>query len=372
MQFGNEFSPKYRLRNFFSGIPIMSKMKIRDICKSSIRVSKPRRTKQKPYSHVVTFYNPGETKRTRCFFKTYKAANNFYDEKVRELTEIQKGSAITDNQHAEDILVYRDIQMQASKIGISPRAMVELYIKYTKTLSDAGLPSLNEAMQQYIRWRKENNPGVTLSRAVSEYIAEYLPHMRPNSAHSAELAVKRLCRDLGSFLPITDLNENKIESWVTNLKNTHPKPRSKIIALSTQHAYFRHVAGLLSFCRKRGYISQNSARKVMLPAVKRKDPGVYSPEDIAFAIRLFPASSQIRLYICIAAFTGIRPEEIGRLKWSDVNMRDRVITLSSEITKVYMRRNVNIQDNLAEWLESEWKDKFDSDEFVLENRSAAQ
>ena len=51
--------------------------------------------------------------------------------------------------------------------------------------------------------------------------------------------------------------------------------------------------------------------------------------NIIAALKLFAPGSVHRLYICIAAFAGIRPAEIGRLKWLDIDLEERVIRLSS-------------------------------------------
>ena len=69
------------------------------------------------------------------------------------------------------------------------------------------------------------------------------------------------------------------------------------------------------------------------------------------------------LYVCIAPFTGIRPSEIGRLKWSDIDISERSIRLSGENIRMSNRRVVYIRDNLFEWLQL-WKDKLGTNEIV--------
>ena len=64
-----------------------------------------------------------------------------------------------------------------------------------------------------------------------------------------------------------------------------------------------------------------------------------------------PPKSEIRAYVAISAFTGIRNVEMQRLTWDKIKLEDREIILDSEITKTASRRIVKIPENLAKWLE---------------------
>lgn len=63
-------------------------------------------------------------------------------------------------------------------------------------------------------------------------------------------------------------------------------------------------------------------------------------------------------------FSGIRPTELGRLTWHNIDLNERDITLNAAVTKTCFRRKVRIQDNLMEWLEL-WKSYWNSDLPVL-------
>jgi integrase len=76
--------------------------------------------------------------------------------------------------------------------------------------------------------------------------------------------------------------------------------------------------------------------------------GVLTPKQLAGLISKAPAD--IKLYLAIAAFTGMRASEILRLDWDDVNFERGHITVAADKAKTATRRLVPIQPNLMQWL----------------------
>jgi integrase len=62
------------------------------------------------------------------------------------------------------------------------------------------------------------------------------------------------------------------------------------------------------------------------------------------------AAPGLRPSIAIAAFAGLRPAEIHRLRWEAVDLKGRLISVSARTSKTASRRLVPICDNLIEWL----------------------
>ena len=55
-------------------------------------------------------------------------------------------------------------------------------------------------------------------------------------------------------------------------------------------------------------------------------------------------------YFAIAAFAGVRPDEIRRLAWSDIDFAENHIRIAAEHSKTRTRRFVELEANLVEWL----------------------
>ena len=56
-------------------------------------------------------------------------------------------------------------------------------------------------------------------------------------------------------------------------------------------------------------------------------------------------------FFAIGCFAGLRPEEIKRLKWQDIDLVKREIYVPPEVSKIGMDRNVPMSENLVQWLE---------------------
>ena len=57
-------------------------------------------------------------------------------------------------------------------------------------------------------------------------------------------------------------------------------------------------------------------------------------------------------YHAFALFAGIRPLELERLHWKSVNIAERHIEITSEVSKTSRRRIIDMEPNLIRWLSS--------------------
>ena len=75
--------------------------------------------------------------------------------------------------------------------------------------------------------------------------------------------------------------------------------------------------------------------------------------------------SDLRVYIAIGAFAGLRSAEILRLTWDKIKLADREIVMNSEMVKTGSRRVVKITENLAKWL-SPYEEYLKTTDLVIE------
>jgi len=61
-------------------------------------------------------------------------------------------------------------------------------------------------------------------------------------------------------------------------------------------------------------------------------------------------SRDLLAYHALAMFAGIRPEELLRLSWSDIDLVERHILIRPEVAKNRRRRIIEIEPNLGSWL----------------------
>ena len=328
-------------------------------------VSEPKAVTYRGYRYVVSYKHPDFTVVARRYFKELEDAEEF----VRSEKEVQ-ASAANIKQSASDILEYRQASRIVIERGLTLEEVVNLFLGVQLKLDKLDeAKTLGRAMSEYVAWRKDNNVSIKLSEAINKYLNEYLPRRgKTASLGACRYQLERMLETLGD-MPLVRLTSGKVEGYITHMENrshgvARSRPRGQYASLRTQHVVLHVIHAFLAFCKKSGYISKNCADGVILPALPSNDPKAYSPEDIAYAISLFDDDKYTKLYVCMAAFTGIRPAELGRLRWRDIKIPDKVIFLSSLKTKTRVRRAVKIPDNLMEWL-AEWQPMFGTDEMIF-------
>jgi len=111
------------------------------------------------------------------------------------------------------------------------------------------------------------------------------------------------------------------------------------------------IVTLFHFARARGYLPKGQpteADDVRRAKDRGGKIGILTPKQLASLIHKAPVD--IKLYLAIGAFTGMRASEILRLDFSDVNFERGHITVAADKAKTATRRLVPILTNLAQWL----------------------
>jgi len=184
-------------------------------------------------------------------------------------------------------------------------------------------------------------------RTVAETLAEFVESRR--SAGLSPLTLRDYQQKLGRFAkefgdrPIHSLITVEIERWL-----------DKIDAGGvTRHDYRRHLSILYSFAVKRKYAAENIAAAVSKVKVAQKIPLVLTADD---ARLLLSAARDHNLgcmlpYFAIGCFCGLRPWELRRTNWADVNLTTKEVYVTPEACKTAQDRYVTMPDNLVEWLQ---------------------
>jgi integrase/recombinase XerD len=154
------------------------------------------------------------------------------------------------------------------------------------------------------------------------------------------------------------LEERKVQEFTPEfIEETFIRPSK---CHSTQLCLMNRLSTFFAFCERRRYVPENPIKRIERPTVDRVAPVILTPDE---ATRLLTTTRQRRpdmlARMVIGMFTGVRPHEISRLTWRDVNLNGRplnglenhgLITISSAQSKVRHRRVVPIPPNALEWL----------------------
>lgn len=114
------------------------------------------------------------------------------------------------------------------------------------------------------------------------------------------------------------------------------------------------MSGVFSTAIKRGWCEVNPITKVDPPHVEEKPVPVLNPDEIA---KLTTTAEQYRGGNCAAAvgmmlYAGIRPHEVARLTWADVDLQERAIYIHPRHSKTGGARRVSIHKPLLRILKS--------------------
>ena len=117
------------------------------------------------------------------------------------------------------------------------------------------------------------------------------------------------------------------------------------------------LSGIFSTAEKQGWCDTNPVTKVEAPHVVETQVPVLKPDEIA---KLTTTAEQYRDGSCAAAvgmmlYAGIRPHEVARLTWAEVDLQERAIYIHPRHSKTGGARRVSIHKPLLRILKKRYK-----------------
>lgn len=153
-----------------------------------------------------------------------------------------------------------------------------------------------------------------------------------------KLRVGRFGNDFGERL-VSTITTAEIDQWLEHL-NVGPV---------TRNTYRRRLKTLFSFCITRNYCLDNPAARARKAKEVEGEIGILSVDETA---RLLEAADVLSLpYFAIGAFAGLRPAELHRLEWEEIDWDAKFILVKATKAKSARRRLIKLQANLAKWLQ---------------------
>jgi integrase len=237
----------------------------------------------------------------------------------------------------------------------APSGVLEAVTRYCtalQTLAPFGA-DLAEVVNQFAAAELARRNSCTLGEAITRYLA----HLQARSdAHEySAFYVRDLpsklnrARDyFGEDKNLADLTPAEVVEWMEALRRG-----KSAVSPATVSNLRRALSGLLSYACTAGLIADNPIRRMprqksTRKAKARKEVGILTPDQAAAL--LASARPRILPFLAIGTFCGIRPEEIRRMSWSDVDFNHARITVRAEVSKTGDKRHVTMPENLLAWL----------------------
>jgi len=273
------------------------------------------------------------SKRHRLNFSDLQEATNEAEAKASWLSRLD-GDALQFS--GRDRHIYARALDAVKEFDVPLDTVASEYADARKVLD--GVP-LIDAARFYSRHHGKGIKRKSVALAVDEMIE------RKTTKGVSKLYLDDLRYRLGVFkeafhCDVSAITTDDVTAFFDGLKLS---PRSHNNFLCALRTFFR-------FAQKHDWLS----KEVDLLSRVEKRNGKPTPVEIFMPSELGAllkhASPQIAPCIALAAFAGLRAEEILRLEWSDVEGRPGFIEVAAHKAKTATRRIVPISDNLARWL----------------------
>ncbi|MFH1542717.1 MAG: site-specific integrase [bacterium] len=200
---------------------------------------------------------------------------------------------------------------------------------------------------------------------ISQFAKErYLPWMETRRAPKTYQYAKNSCKRLLEFFkdtPLSRIEPKMIEDYIKHRKD-HVKPRTVNLELTClQHMFKRAI-------EEKYYFKNNPVRRVEKLKVPKRHPRFLSPEEMQRFWGV--ASPWVRIFIVVAAHSGMRAGEISNFKWADIDWQRNIIKI--KITKTDREREIPMDVVLARALVWFKKNYIDFRRMLVMSRNSVQ
>lgn len=329
-------------------------------------VSKPKPYKdiRGKYKWVVYFYDPQNDVRAKKLFVDKFSADEFYNDKSLAENRLGVEANALSFEDRRDVLEAKRI---LSPLNVSFLDAVKTFANVSMELSEYGT-TLSQVVDKFKEWYKAKKMSVSLRRAIEAYIDSKDTEIL-SSRYTERIAnsLERFCEYFGDKKTVALITHTEIESWLNGMKTRvysdsltetlNGKPRRVFVETDTpisavsKNGYRTILYSFFKFCKIRDWVSENPMEKIASVKQKFKTPKIFKVDEVAYMLQKSEPKSDIRAYIAIGAFAGLRRKELERLTWDKIKLSDREIVMDNEVTKTGSRRVVKITENLAKWLE---------------------
>jgi len=247
----------------------------------------------------------------------------FFRSKVEAETKALQFRIARKNEGSAAFSIPEDLRIEALKCA-------ERLRPFGKTLTDA--------VDYYLPYlQRVNTP-----KPLPELIQEVASEKRADGLEKPTIVdFEYRCRQFVQAFPerdVANISSDELEHWLRD-RFTNPTSRNNAR---------RAVVNLFNYAVRKKYIPSNPAAAIKKAKTTGGEIGILTPEQIATLLSY--ADSTILPYFALAAFAGIRPEELLKMNWSDIRWKQGIIRIRAEISKVAASRNIRIEPNLMEWL----------------------
>ena len=202
-----------------------------------------------------------------------------------------------------------------------------------------------DACRFYVAHLEKQNGSATVAEfchAVRKEFDRRLDHTEIGERHHETMVhtLKQVERVFGDQ-KVKTITGEQIKSWLSTLP----------LATKSKNRHFGYAKTAFATGKELGLVNVNPLENVTSFHVNKKLVAPPRPLAPAEAVKLInSASEDVKPWILIGLFSGVRSEERNQLRWESVS--DTSIDLSAKVSKTGKRRIVPVEPNLLGWLKS--------------------
>jgi integrase len=294
--------------------------------------------------------DPGRStgKHVRLSFPALQQARNCAFEKSNEVKNLGIKALAFTNQQRDDAVAAMDMLKSYS---INLKRAAAFYIKHNQEVDHTN--GTGELLDQYYAHQKQ--------RLEEEEIRE-------RSYKEYKIRLSRFQTDMGK-LAIDTIEATDIDGWLDKQK----------FKSTSRDNHRRYLRDFFNWCISQDKIKANPAQRTRKIKNPSHTPEIYTASDVGTIMeacvtftqdtatlkngkkrpirkvkidgRYVPADRNTLIpYMAMAFFAGIRPNEITRLRWKDIDLQLDEIHVNTDTSKTSMARIIHISANLKKWL----------------------
>lgn len=252
--------------------------------------------------------------------------------------------------HEEAVTRKQELEVQSANLEtagqtvftrLSPEQVNEAEAAFA-ALARIGHGSLLGLVDFYNRNYRDPLKRISVQDAVDKFIAE------KKSANRRERYLIDLRQELG-YLKIKFGRKSVHELQKDDLAALIDKPGR---GPQRQNNIRKDYRTFLNWCVDNGYAQNNPAELVPQKTVERAEIAALSVEKVKDLLDAAAAHKSGKLvpYVALGTFCAIRPDELARLAWDQIDLKERQVTITASAAKKRGRRVVDIPENCLAWL----------------------
>lgn len=275
----------------------------------------------------------------RGIYQITRFSNPRKTKSYRVLGTKPDGTRVRENYKTELEALARKQQLEVEALNFTPekhitttRLTPEQVLIAERAFADLGRHPMPKAIRFYLENYHEPQKQTTVTDAFTKFIAaKETAGLRPASIKALSCRVgflKKLCGDklVSEILPV-------------HVADAISQPG---VTEATKQDNRRSLSSFFSWCLDQGYCVINPAKKTARTRSTKDDaePAILTLAEVR---QLLTAAQDFKggkliPYVALSLFSGIRPTELARISWENIDLDAGTVTIGAKLAKMRQRR----------------------------------